>query len=246
MSRLSVLRLLLLFAWLLPALSGRTATTNSFATGEAAFQSGDVAGAAMVFENAARQNPSVGAFNNLGIIEWQRGRAGAAILAWERARWIDPFDRDARQNLTFARTVLQANEPELRWYEHASLWLPPNAWVWLAGATLWLAVGAMTLPPLFRRRRSSGLQWFAALAFGLFLFCLAANAGVVSRTQLGYVLKRNAPVQLTPTREGEVMTTLAAGEPVRRLKTRGNYYLVRTTFGTGWMERNNIGLVNGE
>jgi hypothetical protein len=235
-----------LFVWVLPGLSGKTATNNLFTAGEAAFQSGDVAGAAMFFEDDARQNPSVGAFINLGIIEWQRGRAGAAMLAWERARWIDPFDRDARQNLTFARTVLQANEPELRWHEHASLWLPPNAWVWLAGATLWLAVGAMTLPPLFQRRRSGGLQWFAALAFGLFLFCLAANAGVVSRTQLGFVLKRNAPVQLTPTREGEILTTLAAGEPVHRLKTRGNFYLVRNTFGTGWMERNDIGLVNGE
>lgn len=246
MNRLFLLRLLFLCAWLLPAWSGRTATDLPFATGEAMFQSGDLAGAAVFFEKVAKQNPSVGAFNNLGIVEWQRGRAGGAILAWERARWIAPFDQDAQQNLTFARTVLQANEPELRWHEHASLWLPPNAWVWLAGASLWLAVGAMTLPPLFRRRRTSGLQWLAALAFGLFLFCLAANAGVVSRTQLGFVLKRNAPLQLTPTRESESVMTLAAGEPVRRLKTRGNFYLVRTAFGTGWMERNSIGLVNGE
>jgi tetratricopeptide (TPR) repeat protein len=246
MSASSRFRRLLCSVWLLSAFRGLAANDDAFAAGQAAFQAGDLAGAAAIYEKTARLRPSVGAFVNLGIVEWQRGHAGAAILAWERARWMDPREAKAVQNLKFARTVLQASEPEWRWHEQASLWLPPNAWVWLAGACLWLAVGAVTLPPLFRRRRTGGLQWLAALAFGLFLFCLAANAGVVSRTQLGFVVKRNAPLQLTPTREGEIVTTLAAGEPVRQLQARGNYLLVRTAFGTGWMARNHIGLVNGE
>ena len=97
------------------------------------------------------------------------------------------------------------DEPQLKWFETASAWLPPNAWVWLAGASLWLAVGALVLPGIFRRRKAGWHQALAAFGFGIFLFSLAANCGVVSRTQIGFVLKKNAPLLLTPTAEGEVI-----------------------------------------
>jgi hypothetical protein len=51
---------------------------------------------------------------------------------------------------------------------------------------------------------------------------------------------------LTPTKTAEVISTLTAGEPARRLRTRGNYFLIRTSFGSGWIERDSFGLVNPE
>ena len=174
---------------------------------------------------------------NLGLAEWQRGHAGAAILAWEQARWIDPFDSRAEANLKFARQVAQVDAPQLKWFETASTWLPPNTWVWLAGASLWLAVGLLVLPGIFRRRKAGWHQMLAALAFGGFLFCLTANFGVVSRTQIGFVVKKNALLRLTPTREGEVISTLAAGEPARKLRTHGSYLLIRTTGASGWIDQ---------
>ena len=181
---------------------------------------------------------------NLGLTEWQHGHAGAAILAWERAAWIDPRDESATQNLRFARAVAQVDEPELRWFEISSTWLPPNAWVWLAGASLWLAVGALVLPRVFRRRKSGWQQTLAALGLCALIFSVTANLGVVSRTDIGFVLKKNAPLRLTPTGGSELTSTLSAGEPVRRLKTRGNYYFVRSTMAAGWIERDQVGLIN--
>lgn len=226
--------------------SAGAATNEAFAHGLDMAKAGHFPEAANVFQTEAAKHPSAGSLINLGIVEWQRGRAGNAILAWERARWIDPFDRRARQNLEFARMAAQVNAPELRWHEQASLWLPPNAWVWLAGVSLWLAVGALTIPRFLRLRKSGWQQWLAAAGSGLFLLALAANAGVVSRTNSGVVLKPNAPLLLTPTSTSEVQSTLAAGEPARKLKTRGGYYFVSTAQGTGWVEQKNIGMVNGE
>jgi hypothetical protein len=74
------------------------------------------------------------------------------------------------------------------------------------------------------------------------LFCLTANAGVASRTQIGFVLKKNAPLLLTPTRDGEVISTLGAGEPARKLRTRGNYVFIRANNGTGWLEQDEFQL----
>lgn len=226
-----------------PELSHAT-MDDSFARGVAAAQAGDFSGAASDFERELKQQPSSGAFVNLGIVEWQRGHAGAAILAWERAAWIDPFDVRAGQNLKFAQAVAQVDGPELRWFEKTSTWLPPNAWVWLAGASLWLAVGMLVLPRVFRWRRSGWQQSLAALGFCVFILSVTASFGVVSRTDIGFVIKKNAPLKLTPTNGGEVISTLPAGEPVRRVKARGNYLFIRTTMSAGWIERTQIGMIN--
>jgi tetratricopeptide (TPR) repeat protein len=213
------------------------ATNDFFARGLDLSRAGQFPEAAAAFQNAARIQPAAGTLVDLGLAEWQRGHAGAAILAWEQARWIDPFDARAANNLTFARQVAQVDAPPLKWYETASTWLPPNAWVWLAGASLWLAVGLLVLPGIFRRRVASWQQTLAALVFGGFLFCLTANIGVVSRTQIGIVLKKNSPLLLTPTREGEMISTLTAGEPARLVRSRGDYFFIRTPGASGWIER---------
>lgn len=223
--------------------SGHAATNDAFSSGVELSRNGQFPEAAAAFEKSAAAQPAAGAFVNLGLAEWQRGRAGPAILAWERAQWIDPFDQRAIANLKFARDVAQVEEPQLTWYETVSTWLPPNGWMWLASATLWLSVGLLMLPGIFRRRITGWQQWLAALSFGVFLLSLTGNFGVVSRTHIGFVLKKNSPLLLTPTHEGEVVSTLAAGEPARRLRERGQYIFVRTLSGSGWMEQSDFALV---
>ncbi len=223
---------------------GRGATNDLFARGLAATRAGEFAEAAAAFQQFNQRQPAAGTLVNLGIAEWQRGHAGTAILAWEQAQWIDPFDELAVQNLRFARTVAQVDEPELRWYEAASTLLPPNTWVWIAGVSLWLAVGALMLPGVFRWKKSGWLPTLAALGCAVFLFSLTANIGVVGRTEIGIVLKKNAPLLLTPTREGEIISTLNAGEPARRLRTCGDYYFIGSANGSGWIDSSEFGLIN--
>ena len=74
---------------------------------------------------------------------------------------------------------------------------------WRARASGW-RWACWSLPGIFRRRKAGWQQALAALAFGIFLFSLTANFGVVSRTQIGFILKKNAPLLLTPTRAAEV------------------------------------------
>jgi tetratricopeptide (TPR) repeat protein len=219
-------------------------TAEEFSTGVAALQAGNLTEAKNIFENQIQTRPSAGALVNLGNIEWQSGHAGAAILAWERAAWIDPFDKNAKQNLDFAREAAQVEAPELRWFESASLWLPPDAWVWLAGAGLWLAVGVLVLPRVLRWKKSGGQQTLAAFGLCVFLFSLTANFGVVSRTNLGFVVKKNVALRLTPTSGSELISTLISGEPVRRITARENYLFIRTATASGWVERGQVGFIN--
>ena len=224
--------------------SVRAATNDWFAEGVAAYRTGQFAEAAQAFENAAAVRPTAGTFVNLGLAEWQRGDAGPAVLAWERAGWIDPFNRPAREDLNFARQVTQLDAPQLNWFETLSTWLPPAAWLWVAGASLWLAVGMILLPAVFRRQKAGWHQVLAACGLCVFLFSVAANWGVINRMNLGFVLENNAPLLLTPTHEGEVTSTLTSGEPARELRTLGDFYLIRTESQTGWIKREQFGFVS--
>ena len=226
------------------ARSPAAATNDFFAHGLVLSRAGQFPEAAAAFEKSSQGQPASGTLVNLGLAEWQRGRAGAAIRAWEQARWIDPFDSRAENNLKFARAVAQVDAPQLKWFEAASTWLSPPAWLWLAGASLWLAAAAMVLPRVFRWRRAGWQQLLAAFSVFIFLAGLTANVGIVSRTEIGFVLRKDVPLRLTPTPDGEVLSTLAAGEPARKLRTHGNYFLICTANESGWIERNTFGLVS--
>lgn len=238
------LRLTLLAAAFSAIVTSHAATNDFFAQGTELSRAGKFPEAATLFAKAAQAQPAAGTLVNLGLAEWQRGHAGTAILAWEQARWIDPFEARAEANLKFARVAAQVEVPQLKWFEALSVWLSPNGWLWLASVSLWLTAAAMILPRGFRWRRTGWQQFLAAASVCVFLASMAANFGIVSRTNIGFVLKNDVPLRLTPTQTGEVISTLAAGQPARRLRTAGEFYLVRTVNEYGWIERHVFGLVS--
>jgi hypothetical protein len=217
------------------ALRSHAMAETQFDAGVAAFQSGHFAAASEALRASARAEPAVGTLLNLGLAEWRRGRAGAAILAWEQAAWIDPFDARVRNNLRFARETASVEAPALTWYETAAGWLPAAAWAWITGGALTLALGMVTLPGVLRWRKAGWHQALAALGLCVFLLSIPAHIGVLTRTQLGFVLERKTPLRLTPTEEAEVVVELSPGEPARRERTRGNYVFIRTANVSGWV-----------
>lgn len=227
---------------LLQAVSGFA--KDSFSTGLDAYQAGNFTNAAASFERESRKHPASGTFQNLGNAEWQAGRTAEAVLAWERALWLNPFDANAQNNLRFARDTAQLEAPELRWYEAGSTWLPRNFWAGLATLSIWLVAGMIVLPTVFRWRRAAWHQAVAALGLGMLLLSLPANLGVWTRSNLGFVMQKNVSLRLTPTAEGEAVTRLAAGEPGRLIRTRGKYLYIRTSRHAGWVERNQFELIS--
>jgi hypothetical protein len=207
------------------------------------YRMGEFSHAALLFGQIAGEKPASGTLLNLGNAQWQSGQSGAAVLAWEQARWLDPFNGAAAGNLRFARKVAQLESPELAWDEVVSTWLPVNWWAWITGLSFWFAVGIGTVPGILRFRRSAWQQALAAVALAIFLLTLPAHFGVNSRSRIAFVLEKNAPLRLTATEESQYLTRLQAGEPVRLERTRGNYLLIRTTRALGWVRRDQLGLI---
>jgi hypothetical protein len=216
---------------------------TSFREGVAAYRLGDYSGAVKAFQQSTRQQLASGTLQNLGNAEWKLGRTGPAILAWERALWLDSFSPPVRMDLRFARRTAQLEAPELAWYEVISTWLPANWWVWIAGASLWLAVALVMLPGILRLRKATWHQAVAAFCLMVFLLSVPAYIGLNTRSRIGFVLQPDTALRLTPTLEAQALTRLAAGEPARRVRTRGNYVLVRTNRSLGWVEQGQFALV---
>lgn len=236
-----VLAVLLNLAMLATAHS--TPQSIPFNTAADAYRSGDYSTAAQQWSKLAERQPAAGTFVNLGLAEWQLGRRGTAILAWERSQWVNPFNAAARENLRFARKAAQLEAPELAWYEAASLWLPVNAWALVAGCSLWFAVAMILLPRLFRWKRASWHQALAAAGFAIFLLCLPSIYGINTRAKIAIVMEKDIPLRLTPTQAAQTIMILAEGQPVRFERARGDYLLVRTSYGRGWVERAKLGLI---
>jgi tetratricopeptide (TPR) repeat protein len=225
------------------AAHGAASSDASFKEGVAACRSGQYEKAIGEFQDSLAKQPAAGTLLNLGIAEWQSDRVGDAILSWEQALWLDPFDQAAHNNLHYARQAEEIDPPELRWYEVASTWLPANTWAWLAGGSLWLAVAMVTLPGILRIRKAGWHQALAAFSLGVLLFSIPPQFGIITRSRLGIMLEKDVPLRLTPTQEAEAVASLNPGDPARELRDRGNYIFIRTQQGSGWVERNQIGFV---
>ena len=233
-------KILVLILLLVGTLHCRAAGEIHFREGVAAYEAGQYGPAAQAFRESLAAQMAAGTLLNLGLAEWRQGQPGEAILAWEQSAWLNPFDGNARNNLSYARETSLISPLELTRSELASTWLPANYWAWLASSSLWLAVALVTLPGFFRARKVGWHQTLAVLALGVFILSLAPNLGVITRTEVGIVTDKNTLLRLTPTQSAETVTSLAAGEPIRRLRQRGEYLFVHTPSGNGWVKRQQV------
>lgn len=241
--QLALLTIALISFPVLTTASGSSADTL-FREAAEFYQGGDFERAATLFRKAASSQPASGTLQNLGLAEWRTGHAGAAVLAWEQALWVDPFNAAARGNLRYARKVSQLEAPELAWYEVVCTWLPANCWVWIAGLSFWFAVGIGALPGMLRMRKAAWQQALAAFGLAVFLLSLPAHFGVETRSRIGFILEKNTPLRLTGTEEAQYLTRLPAGEPARLQRVRGKFVLIRTNHVRGWVERTQFGLIS--
>jgi len=219
----------------------RSAATESdarFRKANDSYTKGDFAEAAYELRQLVADGTySAAALHNLGNAEWKVNRPGHAVLAWERARSLSPFNRNTEANLHFARYKAHIEAPTLAWFERYSTWLPGGWWLAVATIGLWGGVALLALPRLAGLRRADWHQGIAAALLAVFLLSVPALLGLSKRARLGVVLEDETPLRLTPTREGETLTKLPAGEMARVERRSGRYLYVRADGDrAGWVK----------
>jgi tetratricopeptide (TPR) repeat protein len=131
---------------LLPLTATRAQTPEDiFNRGNAAYEQGRYADAAEAYRSLLRYEirDSIVEYN-LGNAEFRVGNLGLAILHYERARRLDPVDRDIQTNLEFVRSRCfdRVEAPQqasvVTWLRMLQNRLGPDRQAWIALATVWL------------------------------------------------------------------------------------------------------------
>jgi tetratricopeptide (TPR) repeat protein len=215
------------------------------------FESGDIAGAAVVYQEIlASDGPSASVLFNLGNCEQRLGKYGYAILAYERARLLAPRDPDLLANLDLARKAATAfGESERHPVVDAFLnYLSLNEWSWLMAGSV-LVLGGLTLlcGCVRMRRRWVIVGMRISAGFAVLLIVGGAIALVLRRDEAnrGIVLNESAVVRLSPFEKAESLGAPGQGQIVRIFETKDGFHFIEVS-GTklrGWISDKEVSAI---
>lgn len=178
----------------------------------------------------SERGPNTSMLYNLGNRYFEEGQFGRAILAYERARVIDPRSRDIRTNLELARKEVAAFEESFK--PPPFFWLTLNEWavaclLGLTGIGIYL-VGRICL---HWTRRSLVAGWFVALSSLVLLSGVTALAWRYSEVNRAIVIDSGVEVKLSPFAKADTRGTIREGASVQIQREHEGWYYI----GDGWV-----------
>jgi tetratricopeptide (TPR) repeat protein len=174
---------------------------------------------------------------DLANAEAQAGHTGAALLNYERARYLAPADADIDHNLQHVRKLAGLEPNSYRWWQVGLLSIDWTVWLAIMGVCLLLILGAIIgtsyAPALARASKIPLLllkNIFRGILFGGIPFCLLmgyvelSTIGFNNRIQGVVVAPKAATLRLSPFDSADSIGTIPEGELVT-VEDRHNDYL---------------------
>lgn len=252
MKRLAILAALAALA--APALAAPPeAIVNAFREGNARYQSGDFAGAAVAYTEALSHGYDAPALHyNLANAELKHGRIGRAIYEYRRVLRLDPNHADARANLEYARSLAVDVPPPaadpwlLRAFIAIENAVPFPAAMRLAAAAYWVTCAMIIVSwiAVTRRRaaRIGATVAAVALAAGVLLALLGGARDRPGGE--GVVLGRELAVRTGPDETSTVLFSLHEGAEVEVKRRAERWVEIRISDELrGWVEAESVGIL---
>jgi len=217
--------------------SASASPADLFKRGNAAYETGDFAGAVALYDSAAAGMTSAELLYNRGNAYFKLGEIGHAIADYNRAYVLKPHDNDITHNLAFARQyrpdkTTTIENPLVRMLNNL-LRLPDAASARvLAGLFFFLGLASLAL--LFVR----GERLFGWIALGLgvlFTYCFisAASWGAVTGAEHAVVVQPELTLRSGPGAEYKEIAVVHDGLEVMLREQRPGYVLIQIPGGDG-------------
>ena len=181
---------------------------------------------------------------NLANSYARAGKPGLAVLNYERATLLAPYDTDIAANLDYVRTSAHVSTapPPARFARVAQAISPTlAAWLGVIGIALFGAA-------LLTKRVSPRLKWTtsAGVLLGAALIALPISNAMLlwPRLHEAVVLVNQTPALVSPVPIADTAFVLPEAETVIMTARHDDFILVRTRAGlSGWVTRANLGAV---
>jgi len=181
-------------------------------------------------------NPAV--FLNLGHAEYRLGRPALAAINYRRALALDPADTAARSSLEHVQRELGQPAAGMGFAEVVGKYISYDLLVLFGSLLFWVGL-LLVVFAVFSTRKRTGLT-----ALGVFIAVVGATAVAVSwagdsRIALEHisVAVEETEARSTPADNGQKLSDLKKGAPVRVIASRDDWSLVRLPIGVdGWIK----------
>lgn len=188
-------------------------------------------------------------FYNLGNAHFKNGSMPGAILYYEKALLLKPFNEDVKYNLEIARSYITdsfESLPELflvRWYKMVSLIFHSNVWS-IISLVAFVASLSLILVYLFSTRigikKISFLAGLLMLIISVFAISLSyQNTVLTIKKQNAIIFAPAVTGKSSPDESGKDLFLIHEGTKVRIEDELGGWYEVRLSDG-------NVGWIHGE
>lgn len=181
---------------------------------------------------------------NLANSYARAGRPGLAVLSYERAALLAPYDPDINANLAYVRASAHLSVAPRNRVARLALALSPTSAAWLGVLGL-----ALLGTGLVARRVAPRLSvWIpgGGILLGVLLMALTASNAMLlwPRMHEAVVLIEGTPALVSPAPMGETAFVLREAESVTMTAEHDEFILIRTAGGlSGWVARANLGAV---
>ena len=200
--------------------------------------------------NRGIQNPLL--YYNLANTYYKIGNIGHAVLYFERALLLKPFDRDIRANLDHARSQLEDkirplyNEGMLKLLRKLFSFPKIKVSVYLEivlFSTLIILLLSFLFLPHSRIRLKNPIIIIGAI-YLLILISMISQFSYERKFPQGIILQKEFDVKSSPLVESETLFTLHEGSKFRLIENRGEWIRFSIQDGRqGWMLRENVAFI---
>lgn len=212
------------------------------------YRNGNFKEAASFYEGLSEKHPESGVLAfNLGNAYHRLGKPGKAILAYERARRVDPRAPDIRYNLNYLRGLLQYKiEDRRNWYLRAFeeiLNTFTEKEILLGGLAVYFLLMASWVIAIFFQDGAPWGFWRKAFLTTCVLFLAVMGAKNVQAHWLrgAIVTVREAQVRYGPSESDQLAFRLGEGLKLYVMARRDEWSRVLLTNGeSGWIRNDQI------
>jgi tetratricopeptide (TPR) repeat protein len=223
------------------------AAPATFNEAVAAYDSGNFASASKFFRsNIIKNSPDPALLYNLGTCLCNEGDLAGALVCFERAHLLAPYDTAITENLNFVRRRLFLPEVDkidgpTEMLIAASYSLRPDEWL-LVAALAWAAAGMFLA---FRRKLSLNKR---IVFVGSCLVIFTAALGACIFEKLGSYSNDNAVVtsqdaelrSLPSMTSGSKLVRLRMGTVVRIIESRFDWVRIKSEDTKGWIQKSKM------